>query len=908
VIAVAALALVACAPLGADYLRDVKPVLRERCSACHGALKQEAGLRLDTAAAVRTGGDSGPAAVPGKPDDSAIIERVTADEGNRMPPEGKPLTAAQVAALKAWVAAGAQGPPDEKPEADPRRHWAFVKPVSAPVPAVPGADNPVDAFLAAEWGKRGLTPAGPADRATLLRRVTLDLTGLPPTPEQLHAFENDQRPDAYEHVVDRLLASPAYGERWARHWMDVWRYSDWYGRRSVPDVLNSYGMVWRWRDWIVRSLNADAPYDRMVQEMLAADELAPGDDEKAVATAFLVRNFFRWNYNQWMRDNVEHTAKAFLGLTFNCCQCHDHKYDPLTQEEYFKLRAVFEPLEIRHERVPGEPDPGPYPKYKYGSAYKPITSGAVRVFDEQPDAETFMYVRGDERVRMAGRPPVPPGVPAALGGAAFRVEPVALPPASYYPGTKPFVRAEETARRATAVAAAEAAVPAARDTLARAFAPLADRRVLGDPAARAKAIAALEDARLSLPLREAELAAARAEQESLAARIAADDVKYLGRPGNVAAVSRAAARAEKLAARAAARVQAAQAELALAAARRTAATGDAKAKAALTAAEAKAKQTATVAATPPPADPGTDYTPLSPVYPPHSSGRRLALARWITGPDNPLTARVAVNHVWNWHFGRPIVESTADFGRNGKAPTHPELLDWLACRLVADGWRFKPLHRLLVTSRAYRMASLHPSPDGNKTIDPDGRYLWRYPSQRLDAELVRDGLLAAAGDLDRAPFGPEVAQDQGLTVPRRSLYFSHHGETRMPFLDLFDAANPCDCYRRAQSVLPQQALALGNSDLALRLARRLAARLTMRDEAGFVTAAFERVLGRAPTEPERAACSAFLSRQTRLFRASPPPAVKATLPGDAPATDPTLRARENLVHALFNHGDFVTVR
>ena len=179
--------------------------------------------------------------------------------------------------------------------------------------------------------------------------------------------------------------------------MDVWRYSDWYGRRAVPDVLNSYAQIWRWRDWIVRSLNDDKGYDRMVREMLAADELAPADDDDLVATGFLVRNFYRWNYNNWMQDNVEHTGKAFLGLTFNCCHCHDHKYDPITQEEYFRFRAVFEPLELRHDRVPGEPDPGPFPKYDYGTAYKPITSGMVRVFDEKLDAKTFFYTGGDER-------------------------------------------------------------------------------------------------------------------------------------------------------------------------------------------------------------------------------------------------------------------------------------------------------------------------------------------------------------------------------------------------------------------------------------------------------------------------------------------------------------------------------
>jgi mono/diheme cytochrome c family protein len=445
-----------------DYLRDVKPILRDRCFACHGALKQRSKLRLDTAAAMAKGGHAGPAVVAGDPDHSLLIERVTEpNEKERMPPQGKPLTAEQIAILKAWVREGAKAPPDEKPEPDPRDHWAFRAPVRPPVP---GSGNPIDAFLAAEWKKRGLTPAGPTDKATLLRRVYLDLIGLPPTREDLAAYLADSSHDAYEKVVDRLLASPQYGERWARHWMDVWRYSDWYGRRAVPDVLNSYGQIWRWRDWIVRSLNADRGYDEMVRLMLAADELAPDRDDDLVATGFLVRNFFRWNYNNWMRDNVEHTAKAFLGLTVNCAHCHDHKYDPVTQEEYFRFRAIFEPLEIRHERWPGEPDPGPYPKYSYGAAYKPIASGMVRVFDEKPDAVTTFYTGGDERNKVPARGAIPPGVPKALGG-TFDVKPVALPAAAWYPGAKPFVRQEEVKKREDAVAKAEVALTTAKAAL-----------------------------------------------------------------------------------------------------------------------------------------------------------------------------------------------------------------------------------------------------------------------------------------------------------------------------------------------------------------------------------------------------------------------------------------------------------
>ncbi|MCA9098520.1 MAG: DUF1549 domain-containing protein, partial [Planctomycetaceae bacterium] len=330
------------------YDRDIKPLLKERCAYCHGALKQEAGLRVDTADLLRKGGDSGSIVEPGKPDESTFIERITeTEESLRMPPEGAPLKPEEIEKLKRWVAEGLNAPADEQPEKDPKDHWSF-QPVHRPeVPQanLPGWNgNPIDSFIAQRLERAGLQPNPEADKATLLRRVTIDLTGLPPTEQELNTFLADDSPDAYDRVVDRLLASPHYGERWGRHWMDVWRYSDWYGRRSVPDVMNSYPQLWRWRDWIVRSLNEDKGYDRMVMEMIAADEICPTEDENLVATGFIIRNWFKWNYNSWMKDQVEHTSKAFLGLTLNCCQCHDHKYDPFTQQDYFQLRAIFEPL------------------------------------------------------------------------------------------------------------------------------------------------------------------------------------------------------------------------------------------------------------------------------------------------------------------------------------------------------------------------------------------------------------------------------------------------------------------------------------------------------------------------------------------------------------------------------------
>ena len=859
-----------------DYVRDIKPILRDRCYACHGALKQKGKLRLDTRSLAVTGGRSGTAIKPGDSAASLLLERVSAsDESSRMPPEGKPLTASQISLLKRWIEQDARAPVDEKPETDPRKHWAF-QPVRRPsIPQSRNSANPIDTLLAREWQKRGLSPVPQTDRATLLRRVYLDLVGVPPTRAELRAFLDDTSPDAYEKVVQRLLDSPQYGERWGRRWMDVWRYSDWYGRRAVPDVLNSYGQIWRWRDWIVHSVNTDRGYDEMVRLMLAADEIAPTNQDDLVATGFVVRNFFRWNYNNWMRDNVEHTAKAFLGLTLNCCHCHDHKYDPITQEEYFRFRAIFEPIEIRHDRWPGETDPGPYPKYKYGAAYKPISSGMVRVMDEKPDAKTFLYTGGDERNSAKDRPPVPPGVPAALGG-RFQVQSMSLPPESWYPGLKAFVRQEETERRRHALATAQKSL---RKTM-----------VAGDvPAVRAA---------------EASLFAAQSDLAALQARIAADDAVYLGRKGDAKALSQAANRAERNHALALTRIPLVQAEIALASAK----AGKDTAKVATATkqlSDAKARVDVARKAL---NSPSSTYTPLSPIYPRTSSGRRTALARWITSSDNPLTARVAVNHIWAGHFGRPLVETTNNFGRSGKPPSHPELLDWLAAELMESGWKMKHLQQLIVTSRVYRMQS-RGSTVANAKIDADNIYLWHFPTNRLEAEAIRDSLLATAGEIDSTMGGPEIPQDQGLVSRRRSLYFAHHGEARMQFLDLFDEANPCDAYRRTASILPQQALALTNSELALHLSRVLARKLGGEgaDEA-FIHAAFEQVLCRAPRVAELDAATRFLGRQRELFESHAAELKADPKQTDGPSADPARRARENLVLSLFNHTDFVTVR
>lgn len=796
-----------------DYEKEIKPLLKERCYACHGALKQKADLRVDTAAAMHKGGDGGDILTKER---SMLLDRVTTtDKDDRMPPEGEGamLTPEQVAKLRAWVAAGAPAPALEKPEDDPRSHWAYQP------PKAPG--HSMDALMAARLAAKGLKPQPETAPELWLRRVYLDLIGLPPTPVQIHAFLQDTTAPARQRVVDQLLSTPQYGERWARHFMDIWRYCDWYGLGA--QLRHSQKHLWHWRDWIVESLNADKGYDQMIVQMLAADELAPEDRSNLRATGFLARSYYLFNRTTWLDETIEHTCRAFLGLTMQCVKCHDHKYDPVEQADYYRMRAVFEPLHVRLDPWEGESDLE--------------KNGLPRVYDLHLDQPTYRHVRGDEKNEDKSRT-MTAGVPRVLEFASYEPKAVKLPPSASRPLLLPFVL---------------------KDQLAAADQQLAQAQKAGDAGA-------VKLAGLRLAMIQAVYAADLAKEDKT--------------------ITQAAALAEARYAEAKAEDDLAKAEAAA-----NAKDGDKKIKAAR---EALEKARGKVAA------PGEAYTSL-PVsfkaqegpeengnakvqtYPETSTGRRLALARWIADKRNPLTARVLVNHVWARHFGAPLVTDVGDFGRRSVAPLHQDVLDSLTTGFMENGWSMKWLHRALVLSDLYRRSSSNAGADPHTlAADPDNHFFWRMNPRRMESQLVRDSLLHLSGRLDLTQGGPSIDPAKAETSPRRSLYFVQNADVEHRFLAVFDNSNVLECYRRNESVVPQQALALTNSKLSSDCAKALAGALAKLDAAAFVDQSFLAILGRFPLEVER----------------------RASLEGFHALNED----RSLFLQALINHNDFVTLR
>jgi hypothetical protein len=700
-----------------------------------------------------------------------------------------------IAFLPALAAAGPATDPIDKPlTAEERSHWAFASPKKVEVPAVKRQGwvrNPIDAFLLAAMESEGLKPAPEADRSALLRRLSFDLTGLPPTPEELEAFLADKASDAYERVVDRLLESPHYGERWAQHWLDLARYADTDGfefDQVRPDA-------WRYRDWVVAAINADIPYDRFVRLQLAGDEVAPDDASALVATGFnrcypdmVDLNDQGLRRQNSLNDITETTGLVFLGLTIGCARCHDHKFDPIRQSDFYRLQAFFTPARFRDDL--------------------PIASASRR--------------RSYESARSSWA-----GEIAQLQAELLRIEtPVR---AVLTPGPPPGVDDE------TAAALAKAPGEGSPREVALAFdAWRKDRRlrpevwpVALDPvasAARASLLARLDRLKLSEPVRPPQ---ARGVDE------ASPDapLTFLLVRGDYA-------------------TRGPQVEPAFPIVLRPEGSGVAR------------------------------------IVPSRSStGRRAALADWLTRPENPLTSRVLVNRLWQHHFGRGLVATPSDFGTMGSEPTHPELLDWLATELVGRGWSLKAIHRLMVTSAAYRQSS-HASP-GAVAADPENQFLTRHRRTRLDGEAIRDALLAVSGRLSPTIGGPPIFPElpaeltrlssKGSVWPvsataeersRRSLYVFIRRNLRYPFFEAFDRPDTnASCPSRSVTTIAPQALTLLNSRLSHDAAGALAERVER--EAGpelesRVGHAFRLVYSRDPVDDERRLAREFLARDPSI--------------------------------------------
>ena len=870
------------------YLKSVRPVLQSRCFACHGALKQEANLRLDTVASMLRGGDTGQAIQSGDASTSLMVERIAAhEESSRMPPEGEPLLASQIEAIKKWLNEGAIAPPNEQPERDPREHWAFVAPVRPALP-VNTAANPIDAFLSEKYAEKSLVPQQDAEPAIWLRRVSLDLVGLPPTSDELKNFELDHTPQAQRLVVERLLNSPHYGERWGRHWMDIWRYSDWWGLGE--EVRNSQKHMWHYRDWVVESLNTDQGYDQMLQDMLAADELHPNDLKRLRASGFLARQYFKFNRTSWLDETIEHTSKAMMGLTFNCCKCHDHKYDPISQEDYYRLRAVFEPYQIRQEMTPVGID---------------FQKDAIpRAFDCNLELPTYVHTRGDDRNPNTSRS-MEPAVPAILRWEPFSIHPVSLPKEAYEPGLRDFV--EEAYRRdaESNLMVAQKKASEAKEQLDKAQGVPASESETENAARKT----AIDVATAEFVIAEKSSEKWRLELEAIAKRFAADRAKHGETPVDaLALLVRAAAISDLSLALAKAEEGVARAELeSLKSTPATKEASEKKVADARTALELAKKQMDA---------PGEIYVSMrgaeksaesnleseesrKKAFPKTSTGRRTALARWLIDRRNPLTARVAVNHIWSRHFGRPIVATVFDFGRKGAAPTNQKLLDWLAVELMENNWSLKHIHRIILSSDAYRRTSSNRNADPkNLAIDPENQFLWRMNAIRMESQMVRDSLLALAGELDLKMGGPPLpAADEKSR--RRSLYFFHSHNEHNKLLSAFDDANVLDCYRRGESIVPQQALALENSSLAMEMVEQITKKLTgenpMAADVDFARTAFVRLLASEPSRSELE----WMETSMQKIR---------SLSENASSENAAKQARLGLVRGLVNHNDFITIR
>jgi mono/diheme cytochrome c family protein len=852
---------------------QVRPILKAHCYGCHGEEpKIKAKLDLRFVRAMLKGGRSGEAIVPGDREGSFLWHRITADE---MPPGDAKLSDQEKATIFTWIKQGARTlrpEPETIPPPGPvfgeeeRAFWSF-QPIQRPeVPRVkePGrVRNPIDAFLLAKLESSGLSFSPEADRPTLIRRASFDLRGLPPTPEEVKAFVQDENPDAYERLIDRLLASPEYGERWARHWMDTAGYADSDG--DMPkDAVRPY--AYKYRDYLIRSLDADRSWDELIREQLAGDEmlkppyqdLSPEDQDKLIATGFLrmatdgsassgaeaiqVRN-------DVLAETVKVVSSSFLGLTVGCAQCHTHRYDPISHEDYHRLRALFEPA---------------YNPAKWRTPTQRLISlwtKADRDRAAEVDAELREVVR-ERKERMD-----------ELVSQVLEKELAAAPEELRTPlrearEVPPAKRSEEQ--------------KALLKTYPRVLVTAGNVRLYDGKAAAA----------ITKEFDE--------KTDAVKAKRPEDNfVQALTEVPGQAPVTRLFSRGDPNSPM----QEVAPGELSLLASLMNS-----------------------------PEIPADD-----PALP--TTGRRLAYAKHLTSGNHPLVPRVLVNRVWMHHVGRGIVATPADFGVLGDRPTHPELLDWLASEFVQDGWRLKPLHRLIMTSTAYRQTTFRdPKLDA---IDPDNNLLGRMSVRRLEAEVIRDAILAASGRLDRARFGPPlpVALDEsgqvligldtrddagrqrgkpgslGNAEFRRSLYVQVRRSLPLSFTETFDTPTLTpNCERRTSSTGAPQSLTLMNNDFVVEQSLAFADRVIKAsgpEPEARARLAWQIALGTDPSAEQTASAVRFLTEQTDDFASAekpgkPKPGAKGPTPPD-PSADPDRWALATFCQALFGSNNFLYV-
>jgi Protein of unknown function (DUF1553)/Protein of unknown function (DUF1549)/Planctomycete cytochrome C len=861
-----------------EFERKIRPVLVENCYKCHSAehKTEKGGLRLDSREAMLKGGESGPAVVPGKPTDGLLLKAIRqVEDAPKMPPKGPKLPATIVADFEAWIAAGAPVPTANQKIgsinwATARKHWAF-QPVRAPDS---GATS-IDALLSEKLNAAGLSMSPPADRRTLLRRVSIDLVGVPPTWEETEAFVRDNSPEAFAKVVDRLLGSPRYGERWGRHWLDVARYAD------TKDGVLMFGddrvrpYAYTYRDYVIRAFNEDLPYDRFVHEQLAADQLdTKGQPWRLAALGFLtLGRMFDNNLPDVMDDRIDTVSRALLGLTVSCARCHDHKYDPIPQADYYSLYGVFASSEAPYALPaiePGRKGPAEFEK-KYAAKEREIQETLDKQYALLSEAARSRVA--DYLVHVAITPPDPletatyflslapedlrPPIVARwrhfLAERARPDDPIFGPwhdlfavPEGRLSSEAPAIvsrwRARPPAQVNPLVLEALAKAPlASKADVARTYGNLF-KRVYDE--SKAPKGAKLDPSRESLVAIVAGPDSPAYFPKSLTWRYMSRADKD-GFGGKLTELDRLAVKEPNAPPRAMVVVDSPQVYDPKIFVRGNPARPG----------EAVPRRFLAVLA-------GEDRKPF-----PHGSGR-LDLANAITDPANPLTARVIVNRVWQWHFGDPLVETPNDFGFRCPPPTQLALLDHLAATFVADGWSLKKLHRRILLSRAYQQSSFD-RPEARK-VDPDNKLYWRMNRQRLDLEAMRDGMLATAGRLDGTMHGRPVDVVNDPANRRRTVYGLVDRQSLPNLFRAFDFASPDQsAERRPVTTVPQQALFEMNAPFVHEQAKALAGRTADADPAKRVTKLYRTVLLRDPDPAEAQAGLAFVAAAAAENEKSP---------------------------------------